>query len=177
MDAPAVEAAPHPQPPSAPALPAPAPAPAASSPFGILGALLTLGAAIPPRPPAPAPPPPAGRGRGPSVAGRAAAAAAAARLPPSYGLTHPARGHGPPYVSNRAYARPLTSQTDLRFLHLPIDMATAMLPDIQAYTDGSARSRVGRPLSPGGRIRTGGRHPVFAARVRLLLTDGTRWPV
>jgi hypothetical protein len=75
------------------------------------------------------------------------------------------------YACNQRYRRQISSATDMRFLHIPREMADALIPDVMAYQI----SRPGRKKAP-VRMGTSGR-PVFAARVSLIDQDGRTWPV
>lgn len=66
------------------------------------------------------------------------------------------------YAINQRHRRQISSATDLRFLHIPRDMAEPMIPDIGAYQV----DRPGRKKAP---IRlTVSSRPVFVSQVVLL---------
>lgn len=78
---------------------------------------------------------------------------------------------GAVHACNQKYRRQISSSTDLRFLHIPREMADNLIPDVMAY-------QVARP----GRKKAqfcldGSGRPVFAARLSLVDDDGRAWPV
>jgi len=182
---------PPPHPPPAP----PGHSPAAWSMF--LGAIVTLGAALPPplpavltQPPRPPCPPAAaahalrpgglatkrrGRPPGPSrmAAAAAAATAAAAAAAPHPHAANLHQGTFGVYVANRAFARLMTSDTDTRFLHLPRDMAEGLLPDILFFQAVGVRGGSNKRISPTASLS----RPIFAAHMRLIDEEGTIWPM
>jgi hypothetical protein len=75
------------------------------------------------------------------------------------------------YSCHQKYRRQISSATDLRFLHIPREMAGALIPDVMAYQI----NRPGRKKAP---VRLDSSEwPVFAARVSIIDQDGHTWPI
>lgn len=69
------------------------------------------------------------------------------------------------------FRRHISSRTDLRFLHIPRDMAHALIPDIMFY-------QIKRPGHCNAPFRLdGGDRPTFVARVSAIDQDGRVWPL